>query len=228
MQVQGIQQLHSPSNNNKKHRTGVAPNVSAASAAIAAAINNSLNTLANSLPARSHPSLPLFISAASNRPSSSAAPSSSSSSSLSGPSAVRHLCHRAVHHSQLLLASRSSPATNPTPTAFLHAEHMQSVATQQREELEREEIMRKSQPRRQALITAASVSNSTAFLSALPTIAAYTLEDESMIQAVRHRLGLSAADSLINQICVCGASFAEDPDHYHSCVSLRSNSLTAS
>ena len=223
MQVQGIQQLHSPSNN-KKHRVGAAPSTPAA-ATVAAALNNPVNSVA-SLPARSHPSLPVFNSTAASSSSSSSSFSSSASSPLSGPAAVSHLCLRAVAHSRLLLASRSSPATNPTPAAFLHAEHLQSAATQQREEVNRVAIIKAAEPRRRALITAASVPNSTSFLSTLPTVAAYTLEDESMIQAVRHRLGLSAADSLATQTYVCGTLFATDPDHYHSCVALRSNSLT--
>ena len=84
----------------------------------------------------------------------------------------------------------------------------------------------RSTPFRQALLTAAAVPHATDFLTALPTLPAYTLDNEAMRLAIRHRLGLPASDELHPQRCLCGASFASDPDHFHSCVQTRSNSLT--
>jgi hypothetical protein len=220
MQMQGIQQLAPPA---KVKKTASPHSRPAAAATAAAAPSTGTNSAPLAL-ARSHPSLSLFASSSSIP---FAAPASSSSSCpLSGPGAATLLCREAAAHARLLVASRRSPATHPTPAVFRHAEQLQAIATKQREDVNRAALIAQSVARRQALLTATSVSNSAAFLSTLPTVAAYTLGDESMIQAVRHRLGLSAADALVPQVCVCGTFFAVDPDHYHSCVKLRSSSLT--
>jgi hypothetical protein len=236
MQVQGIKQLTPPA----KTKKSSSPHSPPAAAATAAATLNSYNTAAapaaaasstgtDSAPlaSHSHPSLAVFNSAFTIP---FAAPSSTSSSStsapLSGPSAASDLCREAAAHARLLVASRRFPATHPTPAVFRHAEQLQAIATKQREDVNRADLITRSNERRQALLIATSVPNSAAFLSALPTIAAYTLDNESIIQAVRHRLGLSAADELVPQKCVCGTLFSSDPDHYHSCVKLRGSSLT--
>jgi hypothetical protein len=219
MQLQGIQQLTPPA----KLKKTASPDSPPAAAATAAAAH-SISTDAASL-ARSHPSIPLFIPS-SSIPFAASTSSSSSSGSLSGPGAATQLCWEAAAHARLLVASRRSPATHPTPAVFRHAEQLQAIATKQREDFNRANLIARSSLRRKALLTATSVANSAAFLSTLPTVAAYTLDNESVIQAVRHRLGLSAADEIVPQVCVCGARFADDPDHYHSCVKLRSSSLT--
>ena len=86
--------------------------------------------------------------------------------------------------------------------------------------------MLESNPRDQARLTATVVKGSAAFLNVLPTCKDYSLDDESMVLAVRHHLGLAPINELLALSCVCGASFAEDPDHAHSCVLIRSSSLT--
>ena len=96
----------------------------------------------------------------------------------------------------------------------------------QKEAQQRKELHAKSTPFRQTLLTAAAAPHTTAFLTALPTQPAYTLDDESMRLAIRHRLGLPASDALQGQSCVCGVAFASDPDHFHSCMQTRSNALT--
>jgi hypothetical protein len=218
MQAQGVQQLTPPA----KVKKATSPRSPPAAAATAAAAP-STGTNSASL-ARSHSSVPLFTSSSSIP--FAASSSSSSSGPLSGLGAATQLCREAAAHARLLVASRRSPATHPTPAVFRHAEQLQAIATKQREDFNRAALITRSSARRRALLTATSVSNSAAFLSALPTVAAYTLDNESVVQAVRHRLGLSAADALVPQVCVCGTLFADDPDHYHSCVKLRSSSLT--
>src|SRR5689334_19506536 len=109
--------------------THLLPRYSAQLSSLAAAPSTGTD---NASLARSHSSIPLFISS-STIPF--AAPSSSSSSvPLSGPDAAIHLCLEAVAHARLLVASRQSPATHPTPAVFRHAEQLQAIATKQRED----------------------------------------------------------------------------------------------
>lgn len=147
---------------------------------------------------------------------------------LSAPpsAALPLLWHRASLHARRLYLHRSSPTVHPHPHAFMQSEKLQHEATQALEEQQRKQLHARSTPFRQALLTAAAVPATTAFLTALPTQPAYTLDDEAMRLAVRHRLGLPANDELRTQRCICGASFADDPDHFHSCVQTRANALT--
>jgi hypothetical protein len=160
-------------------------------------------------------------------PPSSAAPADSSVFSVHTSEVLPRLWRRAHAHARKLHQHRCSPITHPHhPGDFLRAEKLQAEATRQREETQLAQLHARSPPFRQALLTAAAVPHTTAFLTALPTIPAYTLDNEAMRLAIRHRLGLPASDELQSQQCVCGASFASDPDHFHSCVQTRSNSLT--
>lgn len=152
----------------------------------------------------------------------------SSSSIFLGPAefVLTRLWNQSKNHARRLLSHRSSPSHHPHPNAFLQFEQLQKEATMQKEEQQRKILHSKSTPFRQTLLTAAAVPHTTAFLTALPTQPAYTLDDESMRLAVRHRLGLPASDALQGQSCVCGVAFASDPDHFHSCMQTRSNALT--
>ena len=46
--------------------------------------------------------------------------------------------------------------------------------------------------------------------------------------ALRHRLGLPPSDSLLSESCLCSAAvrFADDPDHFQSCKSMRGAAIT--
>lgn len=146
--------------------------------------------------------------------------------SVSPTAALPLLWRQALSHARRLYLHRSSPTVHPHPHAFMQFEKLQHEATLAQEEQQRKQLHARSTPFRRALLTAAAVPATTAFLTALPTQPAYTMDDEAMRLAVRHRLGLPASDELRTQHCVCGASFAADPDHFHSCVQTRANALT--
>ena len=106
---------------------------------------------------------------------------------------------------------------------FLQIASIQHAATLQIEESIFKQLHEKSIPYRRALLTSLTTPNSSAWINVLPTQPCYTMPNESMRLATRHRLGLLPFDVLRNDKCVCRNTprFEIDPDHFHSCEKLR-------
>ena len=84
----------------------------------------------------------------------------------------------------------------------------------------------------QAVLTATALtSHSNNWLTVLPTLRPYSMSNSAFRLSVRHRMGLLPFDSLIAYRCTsdaCGndTSFANDPDHLHSCHAHRRTLVT--
>lgn len=117
---------------------------------------------------------------------------------------------------------------NTKEGAFLQAERVQRSATQLIEERVLQSLRASSSVRRRILLVANSNPHCSDFLTVLPTQPCYRMADASMQLAVRHRLGALPYDSLTDQQCFCTThdSFADDPDHFHSCTKCRRSMLT--
>ena len=149
--------------------------------------------------------------------SSSTLPSPPSPSLVTLQGSVQQLWARALLHCR---------STDATP--FLQAEKLQHDATTQIEERLQKELHARSVPFRQALLTANAVPHSAAFLTVLPTQRCYRVADAAMRLGMRHRLGLLPYEQLAAKQCICAphTKFADDPDHFHSCVKHKRTFLT--
>jgi hypothetical protein len=105
--------------------------------------------------------------------------------------------------------------TQPTTSAFLRAESLQSASTTQIEQRIYRDLHLRSNPYRRTLLTAVGSSHASNFLQALPTSSSYRMRDTHMRLACRHRLGLLPYDTLHHHHCVCrsnaGPRFLDDP-----------------
>jgi hypothetical protein len=106
---------------------------------------------------------------------------------------------------------------------FLEIASIQHEATNQIEDLIFKQLHQTSIPYRQALLTSLTAPHSSSWINVLPTQPTYTIPNESIRLATRHRLGLLPFDSLEHEKCACRFStrFIDDPDHFQSCEKFR-------
>ena len=145
---------------------------------------------------------------------------------LQGMNVVERLWNKAKEHARLLLRSQRPNATLPPPDAFLQNAYLQKDATFMAEEHARKQFLESASPYQRVLQTACSAPQASIFLTTLPTQPCYTLDNESMRLAIRHRMGVPSSDSLLSRSCFCGNHASTDPDHFHSCTFTRGSSLT--
>ena len=127
--------------------------------------------------------------------------------------------------------ARSCATLGASATDFLQAEHLQRQLTHSLEDCIFKSHFASASRYQQTLLTSLTkTSGSSAFLTLLPEEPEYRMRSDDFRLAIRHRLGLVPFDCLQDEqcrVCVSNSSFAQDPDHLHSCVKHRRTFVTA-